>query len=112
MPPGNSVCMVCLQAEIFNSVGMGLASIRLPTTQLLGRMGASPISARLTMYEQHERYFVLAVLTANRCGEHERMGNGENKSRFCPSYHLSLALIGASPIPTVMIQIYGGNYST
>jgi hypothetical protein len=27
------------------------------------------------MREQHERHFAYAVLTANRCGEHEHLGH-------------------------------------
>ena len=45
------------------------------------------------MYEQHERCYTLIVRAANLRGEHERLGNCENKYRFCMSYHFSLALI-------------------
>jgi hypothetical protein len=57
------------------------------------------------MYEQHEWYFVLIILTANRRGEHERLSNDKNKSRFCPLYHLSLALIG-----TILRSFYDDAY--
>ena len=52
------------------------------------------------MYEQHERCYTLIVRAVNLRGEHERLGNGENKYLFCMSYHLSLALIESSSAAT------------
>lgn len=63
------------------------------------------------MHEQHERHFDHAVLTANRCGEHEHLGTGENKCRYCPSYHLSLALIVAYP-PKRCTRLQLGDHSS